>query len=121
MAAQTYARADGLAESALRLILASCSPEQAEPLLLTLLGERLVGCGNLVRSVRSHYWWQGEIQSDDEVLMLMETTAELSQAATARLRELHPYDVPKILVLDPERADDDYVAWLRGVVIDSQG
>jgi len=107
------------AKPGLRLILATCSPGQAEPLLLSLLRERLVGCGNLVPSVRSHYIWQGEIQSEEEVLMLMETTATLSRAAVSRLRELHPYEVPKILVLDPEQVDADYVAWLDRVVIDS--
>ena len=97
----------------MRLIVASCSPEAAEPLLQRLLEEHLVGCGNLVPGVRSHYWWEGEIQRDEETLMLIETTADLADSATARLRELHPYDVPKILVLDPVAVDAGYLAWLR--------
>ncbi len=99
----------------MRLIFATCSPGEAEPVLRALLEERLVGCGNLVPAVTSLYWWQGEIARDEEVVMLMETTAELVQQAAARLRELHPYDVPKIVIIDPATADPDYVAWLRGV------
>lgn len=99
----------------MRLIFATCSPAEAEPVLRTLLEERLVGCGNLIPGVTSLYWWQGEIARDEEVVILMETTAELVQQAAARLRELHPYDVPKIVVLDPATADADYVAWLCGV------
>jgi periplasmic divalent cation tolerance protein len=99
----------------MRLILATCSAERAEPLLRTLLEERLVGCGNLVPGVISHYWWKGAIERDQEVLMLMETTAELAAEATARLRALHPYDVPKILVIEPAGADADYVRWLGDV------
>ena len=99
----------------MRLIFATCSPEEAEPLLVTLLEEKLVGCGNLLPGATSRYWWDGQIERDTETVMLMETTADLAAEATARLRELHPYDVPKIVVLDPERADAAYLAWLSSV------
>ena len=66
--------------------------------------------------VVSLYWWEGEIARDNEVVVFMETTVELVHQATERLRELHPYDVPKIIVIDPATADPDYVAWLRAVV-----
>ena len=99
----------------MRLILTTCSRARAESLLLELLEERLVGCGNLVDGVVSHYWWNGRIERDDEVLLLMETAAECAERATARLRELHPYEVPKIVVLAPESAGASYVEWLRGV------
>ena len=99
----------------MRLIFATCSPEQAEPILVTLLEEKLVGCGNIIPSVASRYWWDGEIQRDSEAILLMETTADLIDEATTRLRELHSYDVPKIIVIDPLSANADYVAWLRSV------
>jgi len=99
----------------MRLIVTTCSAERAEPLLRALLDERLVGCGNLVPGVVSHYWWNGAIEREAEVLMLMETTDDLAAEAAARLRALHPYDVPKILALEPTAADPDYVAWLRSV------
>ncbi len=99
----------------MRLIFATCSPEQAEPILVTLLEEKLVGCGNIIPNVASRYWWDGEIQRDAEAVLLMETTADLIDEATTRLRELHSYDVPKIIVIDPLSADADYVAWLRSV------
>ncbi len=99
----------------MRILIATCSPAEAEPLLRSLLEDRLVACGNLVPAIRSMYWWEGELQSDEEVLMLMETAASLVDEATAALRERHSYDVPKILVLDPEDVDPDYLAWVRGV------
>ncbi len=96
----------------MRLLFATCSPDAAESLLLTLLNEGLVGCGNLIPGVRSHYWWQGELCCDEEVVMLMETTEALASAAAARLKQLHPYDVPKIITLDPSDCDADYLTWL---------
>jgi periplasmic divalent cation tolerance protein len=99
----------------MRLLFATCSPAEAEPLLLKLLEEKLVGCGNLVAGATSRYWWDGQIESDEETMMWMETTDELAGAAAERLRELHPYDVPKILVLGCESAAPDYLDWLRAV------
>jgi len=99
----------------MRVILATCSPGEADALLDALLSERLVGCGNLIPGVRSRYFWEGEIQSDEETLMLMETTDENVGAAVARLRELHSYDVPKILALEPRECLPAYLAWLTDV------
>lgn len=99
----------------MRVIFTTCSPDKAEELVLTLLRERLIGCGNLIPAVRSHYLWKGELCSDEEVVMLMESPAERAEAAAARLKELHPYEVPKIVTLDPSRCDPDYLQWLRSV------
>ncbi len=99
----------------MRLIFATCPPGPAEPILKELLDEHLVGCGNLIPGVVSLYWWEDKIERDEEVVMLMETTTERVRQATERLRELHPYDVPKIIVIDPETVNEDYVAWLREV------
>lgn len=99
----------------MRLIFATCAPGDAESLAEQLLDEHLIGCANLVPGVRSLYRWQGELCRDEEVVMLMETTAELAETATRRLRELHRYGVPKIITLDPADCDPDYRAWLREV------
>jgi len=97
-----------------RVILSTCSPGEADALLDAMLSERLVGCGNLIPGVRSRYFWEGEIQSDEEVVLLMETTDEKAAAAASRLRELHSYDVPKILTLEPASCEPAYLAWLAG-------
>ena len=99
----------------MRVILATCSPDEADSLLDALLSERLIGCGNLIPGVRSRYFWEGQIQADEEVLMFMETTDDNAVAAMARLRELHSYDVPKILTLAPADCDASYLAWLSEV------
>lgn len=100
----------------MRIIFATCSPAEAEPLVERLLEERLIGCANIVPGVRSLYVWKGEICRDEEVVLFMETTSEQAGAATQRLRELHSYDVPKIVVLDPMDVDADYRVWLSEVL-----
>ena len=101
----------------MRLLISTCSPEKAEEVLETLVGERLVACGNLLPGVRSLYWWEGEICRDEEVVMLMETRADLAARAMARLEEIHPYDVPKIVSIEPDACDDAYAGWIRDVTV----
>jgi periplasmic divalent cation tolerance protein len=99
----------------MRIIFSTCSPAEAESLAERLLEERLIACANLIGGVISRYRWQGEIARDEEVVMIMETRETLATEACARLRALHSYDVPKIIVLDPDRCDPDYARWLAEV------
>ncbi len=91
----------------------TCSPEGAEELLLALLRERLVACGNMICGIQSHYLWKGELCSDEEVMIWMETAADRTEAAMDRLKELHPYDTPKIVSFEPDAVDADTLHWVR--------
>ena len=99
--------------STMKVILTTCSPNDAKNLVKQLLTARLVGCGNILSGVNSLYWWDGSIQDDSEVLIVMETTDERCADAQQRLAEIHPYDVPKILAFEPTDALDSYQQWLR--------
>ena len=101
--------------SDLRILLMTCPPDQAEPLLAALLGERLIACGNVLPDVLSRYWWQGELCRDREALVIMETAADRLPAAMARLAALHPYEVPKLLALTPGEVHRPYLEWALAV------
>jgi periplasmic divalent cation tolerance protein len=102
-------------DAGLRLLLCTAPADAAPGIARALLEAKLIGCANLVPAVRSLYWWEGAIQDDAEVVLLIETPAELAEQAVAELERLHPYDVPKILTLAPEAANAPYLTWLRGV------
>jgi len=97
----------------MKVLLTTCESEQATSIVQKMLQERLVGCGNIVDGVKSMYWWKGEIQKDPEALIIMETPDELCSSAIARLTEIHPYDVPKIMALEPTDVIEAYQLWLR--------
>lgn len=100
----------------MRVVFVTCSPDEADSLLRTLLEERLVACGNIFSGVRSLYIWQGEICDDAETVILMETLEERVEAAMERIRELHSYDTPKIVTFAVPERDAGYYGWLREVV-----
>lgn len=103
------------APSPIHVVLVTCPPDQADTILLTLLRRHLVGCGNILPAVRSRYWWRGELCCDEEALLIMETTSERLAPLFTAIRELHPYEVPKIVALDPSACDPAYLAWLGEV------
>ena len=78
-----------------------------------LVEERLVACANLVANVRSIYRWQGRVEDAGEVMLVLKTRADRVGALAERLRALHPYDVPELLVLPVEGGLAPYLDWVR--------
>lgn len=86
--------------------------EVAARLARTLVEERLAACANLVPGVRSVYRWEGEIQDEGEVLLLVKCSAARADALAARIKALHPYDLPEVVVLPAAGGSRDYLSWV---------
>jgi len=97
----------------MRLVLVTCGPDDGPGLVRTLVEERLVACGNIISGVRSIYRWQGQVCDEAEQLLIMETEDDRVEAMMARLREIHPYEVPKILTFTPAEGLPAYLDWVR--------
>jgi periplasmic divalent cation tolerance protein len=83
----------------------------ADGLAKTLVAERLAACVNIHGPMMSTYRWQGGIEVDAERQVVIKTTRERLSGLEARLRELHPYQLPEFIVLDAA-AGDAYGAWI---------
>lgn len=81
-----------------------------------LVEERLAACVNVVPGVRSIYRWQGAIEDEQEVLLVIKTHAERVAALAERLCALHPYDVPELLALPVDAGLAPYLEWVTGEV-----
>jgi periplasmic divalent cation tolerance protein len=90
--------------------------EGAVAIARVLVEERLAGCVNIVGGVRSIYRWEGNLEDDREVLMIVKTRRELFPLLEKRVKELHSYTVPEIIALPVAEGSLDYLAWLEGVV-----
>lgn len=99
------------------VVILSTAPNQDEAVAIarSLTSERLVACVNVVPSVRSIYVWEGAVQDEQEVLLVIKTTPTRQDAAIARLRELHSYSVPEAIVLPIQGGNPDYLKWLSEV------
>ena len=86
--------------------------ETAARIARTLVQERLAACVNLLPGVRSIYRWQGAIEDAAEVLLVMKTRAERVEALAERLRALHPYELPELVVLPVAGGSSGYLDWV---------
>ena len=100
----------------MKILVATAPEEQASELIEALLELRLIACGNILPPMKAIYRWKGVIERDQEVLLMMETTTEMSDVAIEKLAELHPYEVPKIYTLDAGQVVPAYLSWLKEMV-----
>lgn len=100
----------------MRVVLCNAPEALAPRLARALVDEGLVACVNILPGVRSIYRWQGEVCDEVEATMLIKVSQAGLGAMRTRLKELHPYQVPEIVVLtvDVDASLADYVAWVRG-------
>ena len=87
--------------------------EVATSLARALLGKRLCACVNLVPGIESLYVWDGAVQQDKEVLMVIKSTeAKLPEIADV-VANLHPYDVPEVVGMPIVGGHAPYLDWVR--------
>jgi periplasmic divalent cation tolerance protein len=84
----------------------------ADAIARALVDERLAACVNRLPGVQSTYRWQGRVEQADEVLLLIKTTADRLEALTARLRTLHPYELPELVVVEVRAGLPAYLDWV---------
>lgn len=58
--------------------------------------ERLATCVNVLGPCRSTFRWQGDVETDDEVIAQFKTLPDRAEALAARIAEFHPYELPVI-------------------------
>ena len=84
----------------------------------SLVEEGLIACANLVPGIRSIYRWQGRVAEDAEVLLVLKTRASRFAAVAARVKALHPYELPEVIALPVADGSEAYLDW---VVAESSG
>jgi len=87
--------------------------EEASKIARALVEERLAGCVDIIKDIRSIYSWQGKIEDEKEVFMVVKTQKTLFDSLIKRVKELHSYTVPEIIALPIIQGSEDYLKWLK--------
>lgn len=99
--------------TAARVVLVTApDPATAESLVRRLVEEAVVACGTILPGATSIYRWEGQLEQEQEALVVFKTTAAGADALVRRVPELHPYDVPEVLVLPVEAGHRPYLEWI---------
>jgi len=98
------------------IVLITTSDEvEAVRIARALVEARLAGCVNIIKDIRSIYNWQGKVEDENEVLMVVKTRESLFDPLMEKVKELHSYTVPEIIALPIIQGSEDYLKWLKEV------
>ncbi len=73
---------------------------------------RLAACANILPGMRSLYWWQGNLEQADEVVLLLKTTQGLAEELVQTLASAHSYECPCVVVLPIEGGHRGFLDWI---------
>jgi uncharacterized protein involved in tolerance to divalent cations/uncharacterized protein (DUF433 family) len=79
-----------------------------------LVERRLAACVQIIGPITSTYRWQGKVETAEEWLCVIKSRHDLYDALEAAILELHPYDVPEILITPVTGGSQSYLDWLDG-------
>lgn len=99
--------------SAASMLYVTCgSLDEARAIASALVAERLAACANILSGMRSLFRWEGAVQEEEEVVLILKTAAARVPAATARVRALHSYDVPCVVEIALGRGNANFLDWI---------
>ena len=95
------------------LVLCTCPGNTvAAEISTALIEQNLAACVNQVPGVKSWFRWEGHLQRDEEVLLLVKTTRARYAAVETAIRKLHPYDTPEVIAVPITAGSEAYLKWV---------
>ena len=96
------------------LLFSTCPDEaSATSIARALVEERLAACVQQLGPLQSTYWWQGQVQQECEIQLVIKTCGERLQAAMDRLTQLHPYELPECVAVQIQAGLPAYLDWIQ--------
>jgi periplasmic divalent cation tolerance protein len=93
------------------------SQDDARRVAKMLVDEQLAAGVQLV-PIESFYRWEGKVQNEGEVLLLIKTRTALFTKAIAAIKAAHPYTVPEIVGWPFSAGHLPYLNWIDDVTPD---
>jgi periplasmic divalent cation tolerance protein len=102
-----------MGEKAVLILVTAGARNDAERIGEGLVVEHLAACCNVIPTVASFYYWEGQLQRDHEALLLIKTLESLAPKVEEYVRTHHTYELPEILQVPIEGGSSAYLSWLE--------
>ena len=89
------------------------SPELAEQIAVKLIQHKIAACCNIIPGLTSIYSWEGKIEKDSELLLMIKSTEENYKKIENEIINLHSYEVPEIISLEINEGSREYLNWIH--------
>lgn len=104
------------------IVYSTCPDAQtARDIGRALVVAKLAACVNILPGMTSIYQWDGEVSTDDEVVMIIKTRKALVEKVIAEASAQHPYDTPAFLALDVVVGAPAYLSWIMSETLAPAG
>jgi periplasmic divalent cation tolerance protein len=115
------AQVDNASMTDKRLVLSTCgSHEVATKIARALVDGQVAACVNVLGPMESVYRWKGIVETSQEFLLVIKTTAENFERLCAEIRRLNPYELPEVLQFTVEAGLAAYLDWIGDSVTGTQ-
>ena len=95
------------------IVLCTCPDrETAQEIASTLVEYGHAACVNILPGIASVYTWQGQVQQDEELQLLIKTTGQAYRKVEETVLRLHPYELPEIIAVPVVKGQGDYLQWI---------
>jgi periplasmic divalent cation tolerance protein len=88
------------------------SREEGLRIARSAVDARLAACVQVIGPMTSTYWWKGEVEVQQEYLLLLKTPAARYADLERHIWQEHSYDVPEIISLPVGAGLASYLAWM---------
>ncbi|MCH8557074.1 MAG: divalent-cation tolerance protein CutA [Balneolia bacterium] len=97
---------------AVLVYITTSGPDEARKIAGSLLEENLIACGNILPKMESVYKWKGEVQHDNESVLILKTIEENVSQVEKRVKEMHSYDLPCLVTFPIEGGSSEFLSWI---------
>jgi len=108
--------ADGMDNTYVMILATASSQDEAAVITEQLLEHHLVACVQQLE-IKSSYHWKGELNRDDEILLMMKGRADLFAEVEQCILEHHSYEVPEIVCVPLLAGHAPYLRWIDEVLV----
>ena len=97
------------------LYITTSDKKEAQKIGRALVEENLAACANILDGMNSIYKWKGEIQEEEECVLLIKTHYSRVKKVTRRVNEMHSYEVPCVIsfTITEDEGNEEYLQWLE--------
>ena len=81
-----------------------------------LVGRKLAACVQILPAMESVYRWQGNIERQEEILLIAKTINSKFADLEREVRALHSYETPEIVAFPLTAESEKYLRWLKASV-----
>ncbi len=90
--------------------------EEGKKIARILVENKLAACVNIIQNIFSIYKWKGNIEEDNEHILLIKTTDEKCDIIIQKINEIHSYNTPECIGFKIEKGSEKYLNWIKEVV-----